>query len=104
MKGRKSRADGGDAKNGKSSTSGNNAATGTRSWDEDNNDSDNMRYTAKSKVIPAAEEHKNGGKAAKKHAGRKPRKSGGGVGSNAAPFSSARAGTMAKGRKALDVR
>jgi hypothetical protein len=55
----------------------------------------------------AAEERKRGGKAmgkvhgdaAKMHAGRKPRKAGGKVGSNMNPLSSAHAGTPAKGRK-----
>lgn len=67
-----------------------------------------MRYTADSKVNDEAEERKRGGRAKKSdmmasggkscaNAGRKPRKSGGSATSN--PFSSARAGTPAKGRK-----
>lgn len=69
----------------------------------------NLRYTYQSNVNDAAEERKRGGMvekkgggmihgaAAKKHAGRKARKSGGAcdVGN---PFSSARKGTPPKGR------
>lgn len=71
----------------------------------------NMRYTYQSNVNDEAEERKHGGKvkkkhvgkmhgdAAKHHAGRKPRKSGGRATSDANPFTSARHGTPAKGRK-----
>lgn len=90
MKGRKAKANGGDA------------SSGTKDWEEDN-DKKNMSYTAKDNVGPAAEERKNGGKAGKKHMGRKPRKAGGRVGSNNNPLSSAHAGTSAKGRKAMDI-
>lgn len=79
-----------------------------------------MRYTADSKVHSEAEERKNGGKAAhgkdckckkcrggmavsgdkeRARADRKPRKSGGRTGADAQPFSSARHGTPAPGRK-----
>lgn len=57
-----------------------------------------------SKIFGEAEARKYGGKAsgaaARKHAGRKPRKSGGSCESS--PFSSARSGTAPKGRK-LDM-
>lgn len=71
-----------------------------------------MRYTADSNVNDEAEEKKRGGRAKKKeggmvhgeaakaHAGRKPRKSGGSATSN--PFSSARQGAPPAGRK-LDM-
>jgi len=72
----------------------------------------NMRYTYQSNVNDEAEERKHGGKvhkkkhvgkmhgdAAKHHAGRKPRKSGGRATSDANPFTSARHGTPPKGRK-----
>jgi hypothetical protein len=86
MKGRKSRA------------------TGGVNQSEDDLKSKPMRYTAKSNVNDEAEERKSGGKVpgkmAKAHAGRAPRKSGGRAGgSNSNPFSSARAGTPAPGRK-----
>jgi hypothetical protein len=62
----------------------------------------NLRYTYQSNVNDEAEKRKSGGKvrgmAAKMHAGRKPRKSGGSCDSGN-PFSSARHGTAAKGRK-----
>lgn len=45
------------------------------------------------------EEHKVEGEKAMHHAGRKPRKSGGRTGADSHPFSSARAGTAAPGRK-----
>jgi hypothetical protein len=65
----------------------------------------NLRYTYQSNVNEAAEKRKNGGKTVGKvkgmdamhHAGRKARKSGGAC-DNGSPFSSARAGTPAKGR------
>lgn len=69
-----------------------------------------MRYTADSKVNSEAEERKAGGRA-KKHvgkvegcepkanAGRKPRKNGGRTGSDKNPFSSARHGNPAPGRR-----
>ena len=68
-----------------------------------------MRYN-ESRVEDEAEERKRGGrikrkmvgavhgKAAKHHAGRKPRKSGGRASSDMSPFTSARHGTPAKGR------
>ena len=66
----------------------------------------NMRYTYQSNVNDEAEERKRGGKTvgkmagekAKMSMGRKPRKSGGRTGSNAAPLSSAAKGTPAPGR------
>lgn len=69
----------------------------------------NMRYTADSNVNTEAEERKKGGRAKKKHvavsgdmakgrADRKPRKDGGRA-SNENPFSSAKAGTPAPGRR-----
>jgi len=65
----------------------------------------NMRYTYESNVNEAAEKRKRGGKTVGKVKGmdamacasRKPRKSGGSCDSGS-PFSSARAGTPAKGR------
>ena len=61
-------------------------------------------------VTDAAEERKRGGKAvkmhgmaAKHHAGRKPRKSGGRAGSNMNPLSSAHSGTPAKGRHTVEI-
>lgn len=65
----------------------------------------NMRYTYESNVNKEAVERKRGGKTVGKvkgmdamhHAGRKARKSGGAC-DNGSPFSSARAGTPAKGR------
>ncbi len=90
MKGRKGRATGGDA------------TVGTKEYEQDLSRK-NMRYTYQSNVNDEAEERKHGGKAdggmAKKHAGRKPRKSGGRTGSNMNPLSSAAAGTAPKGRK-----
>ena len=94
MKGRKGRAEGGDA------------TKGTREWEQDL-DKKNMEYTKDSEVNREAVERKHGGKAdgkmAKKHAGRKPRKSGGRVGSDKSPLSSAHGGMPAKGRKAIDI-
>jgi hypothetical protein len=92
MKGRKNRANGGV-----------NAAA------QDLSDNP-ARYNNADKIFNAAEERKHGGRTkrnyggmaeggdAKMHAGRKARKSGGSC--EASPFSSARAGTPAKGRKA----
>jgi hypothetical protein len=68
--------------------------------------SKNMRYTYESNVNKEAVERKRGGKTVGKVkgmdamacAGRKPRKSGGRASSDANPFTSARAGTPAKGR------
>jgi len=65
----------------------------------------NLRYTYQSNVNDEAEKRKRGGKTVGKvegmdamhHAGRKARKSGGSC-DNGSPFSSARAGTPAKGR------
>lgn len=87
MKGRKSRASGGVNEMAQDSTQ------------------KNLRYTYQSNVNEAAEKRKNGGKTVGKvkgmdamhHAGRKARKSGGAC-DNGSPFSSARAGTPAKGR------
>ena len=94
MKGRKGRAEGGDA------------TKGTKDWEEDLGKK-NMEYTKDSEVNREAVERKHGGKAggqeSKKHAGRKPRKSGGRVGSNNKPLSSAHGGTPAKGRKTVDI-
>jgi hypothetical protein len=94
MKGRKGRATGGDA------------TVGTKEWEQDLGKK-NQRYTYESKVNDEAEERKHGGKAeghaAKKHAGRKPRKSGGRTGSNMNPLSSAHRGTPAKGRSTVDI-
>jgi len=92
MKGRKYRADG-----------------GVNSAAKDLSDKPDRRNNA-DRIFNAAEERKNGGRTkrnyggmaeggdAKMHAGRKARKSGGSCESS--PFSSARAGTPAKGRKA----
>jgi hypothetical protein len=70
----------------------------------------NMRYTYQSNVNDDAEERKAGGRTKKNcgkpdgdkamaNAGRKPRKAGGRAASDANPFTSAREGTPAKGRK-----
>lgn len=69
--------------------------------------SKNMDYTAKSKVSGEAEEKKRGGKTVGKmhggkahmHAGRKPRKQGGGTYSDSNPYTSARRGETPPGRK-----
>lgn len=95
MKGRKGRAAGGES-----------PAAGTKDWEQDIASKPTRRVNAPS-IMDAAEERKRGGKAmgkvagmaAKMHAGRKPRKAGGKVGSNMSPLSSAHAGTPAKGRK-----
>jgi len=91
MKGRKYRADG-----------------GVNSAARDLNENPDRRNNA-DRIFNAAEERKHGGRTkrkhggmaegmeAKMHAGRKARKSGGSC--EASPFSSARAGTPAKGRK-----
>jgi hypothetical protein len=91
MKGRKYRADG-----------------GVNSAAKDLSDKP-ARYNNADKIFDEAEERKHGGRTkrkhggmaegmeAKMHAGRKARKSGGSC--EASPFSSARAGTPAKGRK-----
>lgn len=65
--------------------------------------------TNAAKIDAEAEERKHGGrtkhvgkvhgKHAKHHAGRAPRKSGGRAGSDSSPFTSARHGTPARGRK-----
>lgn len=69
-------------------------------------------YTAEGgdEVTNAAKARKRGGKtikmhgmAAKHHAGRKPRKSGGRAGSNMNPLSSAHSGTPAKGRHTVEI-
>jgi len=70
----------------------------------------NARFTFQSKVNDEAEERKSGGRAKKDcgkpdgdkgmgNAGRKPRKAGGRATSDANPFTSARHGTPAPGRK-----
>lgn len=95
MKGRKGRAAGGES-----------PAAGSKEWEQDLAAKPTRRVNAP-KIMDAAEERKRGGKAvgkvhgvaAKKHAGRAPRKSGGRTGSNMNPLSSAHAGTPAKGRK-----
>ena len=91
MKGRKGRADGGDA------------TKGTKDWEEDLGKK-NMEYTKDSEVNREAVERKHGGKAdgkmAKKHAGRKPRKSGGRA---VGVFSAAHSGSPAKGRSTVDI-
>jgi len=98
MKGRKHKAGGGEA--------------GVREYDQDLASKPERRVNA-SKIEGAAEERKRGGRTKKMvavpgemgsaHAGRKPRKSGGRAGSDSSPFSSARAGTPAKGRHAVDI-
>lgn len=98
MKGRKTRATGGDA------------TVGTKEYEQDNARK-NQRYTYQSNVNDEAEERKRGGKAVgkadgmagKKHAGRAARKSGGRTGSNMNPLSSAHAGTPAKGRHTVAI-
>lgn len=72
----------------------------------------NMEYTKDANVNREAVEKKRGGRAKKKvhemhvlgehakhHAGRKPRKQGGGTYSDSNPFTSAKKGTPAPGRK-----
>jgi hypothetical protein len=100
---RKHKADGGEARG--------DAVKGANEWEEDLKDKP-MRYT-QGRPEDEAEEKKRGGRAkrkhggaampkcvgsvhgiaAKHHAGRKPRKSGGRAGSDMHPFSSARAGS-----------
>jgi hypothetical protein len=73
---------------------------------------------AGSNVVKEAEEHKHGGRAKRKthkhvghvhghhtmhHAGRKPRKSGGKVGADTHPLSSAHKGTPAKGHSDIEM-
>ncbi|CAB4145546.1 hypothetical protein UFOVP1518_2 [uncultured Caudovirales phage] len=105
MKGRTYKADGGPT-------------SGKKVFDEDLSEK-NQRYTYQSKVNDEAEERKHGGRAkrkrgggvkhvgsiaglkAKMHAGRMPRASGGS--STANPFSSARKGTPAPGRKVEQI-
>jgi len=95
MKGRKHKASGGES------------MSGVREYDQDLKDRP-ARYN-NSKVENEAEERKRGGSAkkhvgklhgaaAKAHAGRAARKSGGRAGADSNPFSSARRGTAAKGR------
>ena len=101
MKGRKCRATGGGMDS---------PAVGRRDYEQDLRDNPESRVNAP-KITKAAEERKRGGKAvgkvagaaAKAHMGRKPRKAGGRVGCDSSPFSSARAGTPAKGRKTVDI-
>lgn len=94
MKGRKTRATGGNVSNVKS---------GNANWDDDVSKK-NMRYTANSNVNDEAEERKNGGKAGKKNMARKPRKSGGRAGSESSPFTSARGASAPKAHKPLEIR
>ncbi len=97
MKGRKGRAAGGES-----------PAAGVKEYEQDIASKPTRRVNAPS-IMNAAEERKRGGKAmgkvhgaaAKMHAGRKPRKSGGSATAN--PFSSARAGTPAKGRQTVSI-
>lgn len=105
MKSTKKRASGGEVESPK---------TGEDDYKEDLAKK-NQRYTYESKVNDEAEERKRGGKVKKKNvgkvkgeakpnAGRMPRKSGGRAGgSNASPFSSARAGTPPKGHKTTAI-
>lgn len=89
MKGRKTRATGGEA-----------------SYEKDLSKK-NMKYTYESNVNDEAVEKKKGGKVSgaksKANAGRSARKSGGRTGSNMNPLSSAHAGTNAPGRKVMDI-
>ena len=88
MKGRKGRAAGGES-----------PAAGVREYEQDLASKPERRVNAAT-IMNAAEERKRGGKAvgkvhgaaAKMHAGRKPRKAGGKVGSNMNPLSSAQIG------------
>lgn len=97
MKGRKGRAAGGES-----------PAAGVKEYEQDLASKPTRRVNAPN-IMGAAEERKRGGKAmgkvhgaaAKMHAGRKPRKSGGSA--NANPFSSARSGTPAKGRHTVAI-
>lgn len=92
----------------KKANGGANETSGTRDWEQDAMDKPG-RYNNAPKVQDAAEARKRGGRAkknvggiagyAKDNAGRAPRKAGGRTGSNMNPFSSAKAGTPAKGRK-----
>ena len=91
-------------------------AAGDREYEQDLN-SKNMRYTYQSNVNDEAEERKHGGRAkrkrksvgmvpglaAAKHAGRKPRKSGGRAGSDKSPLSSAHAGTPPSKHKTVEI-
>ena len=85
-------------------------AVGTKEYEQDLASKPERRVNAP-KIMGAAEERKRGGKAmgkihgaaAKAHAGRKPRKSGGRAGSNMNPLSSAHAGTPAKGRHTVEI-
>lgn len=107
MKGHKSRK--GRAEGGKMDS----PAAGDREYEQDLK-TKNMRYTYQSNVDDEAEERKRGGRAkkhvgkmhgdaAKHHAGRKPRKSGGRAGSDQSPMSSAHAGTPPRGHKDRDI-
>lgn len=99
MKGRKGRAAGGES-----------PAAGVKEYEQDLASKPERRVNAAT-IMNAAEERKRGGKAvgkvhgaaAKMHAGRKPRKSGGRAGSNMNPLSSAHAGTPAKGRQTVSI-
>ena len=93
MKGRKSKANGGEMDSPKS---------GTKEYEQDLKRK-NMRYTYQSKVNDEAEERKSGGRAKKAHAGRKARNAGGRAGSDKSPLSSAHAGMSPKGHKTTDI-
>ena len=88
-------------------------ATGDKEYAQDLATKPTRRFNAPN-IMGAAEERKRGGRAKKMvgkmsgdmaacNAGRKPRKSGGRAGSDSSPFSSARAGTPAKGRHTVDI-
>ena len=82
-------------------------ASGDEDWEADEKTKPERRVNA-DKIEGAAEERKRGGRTKKNvggvagsaggNAGRSARKSGGRAGSDKSPFSSARAGTPAKGR------
>ena len=93
------------------------ATGGSNEAEEDLKDKPEARTNAK-KIDEEAEERKHGGRAKRKHggktevghiegkkehmhAGRKPRKSGGRTGSDGSPFTTARAGKDAPGRKVM---
>ena len=104
---RKARADGGRMDS---------PASGDREYEQDLG-MKNQRYTYQSNVNDEAEERKHGGRAkrkrksvgmvpglaAAKHAGRKPRKSGGRAGSDKSPLSSAHAGTPPSKHKTVEI-
>lgn len=88
-------------------------ASGAREYEEDLS-SNPPSYTADSNVVPEARERKRGGRAAKHvgkvhgaaarhHAGRKPRKSGGRTGSDMSPLTSAHKGTLPKKHSDIEI-